>query len=337
MATSSGHLAMMGMSLLAVCLPIQVLHAAEPDRLLSLQLAARRGDSGARRTNNAASRSTEGSPAASVSTEWIPVSANACEAVSEISELVTRRRTDGTLEMLLVRSPDDITDRDVGSVFMCPGPDGGPAFECVMTNDGWARYDAFVMANIGRHLTMVAFGKVRVVGEIRVSHGNVFFVYQLSESENTVLRHHLQERITVRTGEQSADTAASASEVWRPVLLVTAAVIVVILVVMAAFPARGLRPVFPRKACLVGALACGCLGLAIGAYAFGFSGLFPPITVDQGGQLVREHVIHLPRLLLGGLGGAAVGAVGGILLTFIVRRAVFNLGRLLRRLKKTGE
>jgi hypothetical protein len=252
---------------------------------------------------------------ASLVAKWVPVMESKAFEFLGHSGFAIRRNTNGQVELLVLISEADLTERDVSGFDTTLDGNGRRAVLVTFNDTGRPKLLQLTRDNFGRQVAQVINGKVWNAPYIR----STLRTQAVISGDFTTLEKMLENSpFQLKPSCLSPPRHSITITPLRIVLLLA----FVLLIVLACFPAHGLnKSRYPRSWIVVGLL----LGLVAGGYWFG-------VTKSVAGPDSQGDIppwadiveVRVPHVLLGAVVGGLFGIAGGYLARCIVRRAVHN-------------
>jgi len=297
-------LLVVGLGIILVCTPrVQGSQMRQPD-MVWFAIAAKCSDDASFLAAARASHADEVTIAGALVGRWVPMTPDVAKEAAA-TDLVTRSRADGSTELLIHVSVDDIHDDDIACVWKELGPDGcSQVLVFGLHSAGSRRMLQLTRNNKGRRVAQVVRGSAVAIPVIRslVTEQVVLTRQPSKESEEALLaafsaapRDKAAEEI-----RQSLRTSSSPHNVWSAVAIL--AIVAVVLVGLLVRRPEDLRVLW---CCLWAALVAAPAATLIA-------------TVHSGSSLVEEGVyVATQRVSVRACGLALVvagAATGGWLL-----------------------
>ncbi len=273
------------------------------------------------KSHSASTTSQDGKNTSEDSREkWVPVARKIAEEVTKSPFLVTRTIGDERVEILVIYDSDDITEREIRWIDRTEDRYGEVALLIGMNKEGNRRLLRLTENNLHRHVSQIINGTVYSVHEIVCIVGGQVMVGGISVEEiEKIESSNMKEKL--RRGR--AEVTFTSLTFWNLGIIL----FLLALIILGIIPSKGLQAArFPKIWLILGAI----IGAIVGGYAFGFSittGIGP--TEQEVDAITKIYTISLLGMILGAVGGTVVGLVMGILARLIVRRALFNIKKLL--------
>lgn len=263
--------------------------------------------------------------------KWVPTLESTGAILKENSEFVTRASKE-RIELLVLVSPNDVTESDVHRLYSDKDMRGRMALRVVFSDKGSSKIFTLTKNLIGykkpeRYMAEIMDGRVYATPVILAPvSGSVLIMGDISQP--------LIDDIGSRAKLGPVFGVLDKSEIPPYAIVVTPLRIVLffgilVIVALGSFSAKGLQESkHPQIWVVIGIV----VGAFIGAYVLGFSVTYG--TADVGGgvsAITKTTHISILWILVGGVIGAGLGFLAGRLCRFFIRRAIHNVGRLVYR------
>jgi hypothetical protein len=263
--------------------------------------------------------------------KWVPTLQDKVDSFVQNPHLVTRESDAGQVQLLVLVSDDDITEQYVREIAAGKDRFGRLAVDIRLNDAGIGKLRRLSRNNLStgshvRHAAMIMDGKVYVAPELVTTLSDTF---QMTGDFTESMIDSIGKRAggKVKRVYYSPPPGSITIYPWR--IGVLAVILVVIL--LGLLPARGLVPSKHTRSWVVTGVIVGAI---LGAYKLGVSVSYGAADIGGGLSATEERIsISLLWLFLGGVAGAGVGAIVGLLSKLLARRAIYNAGRLLSKIR----
>ncbi|MHC4337744.1 MAG: SecDF P1 head subdomain-containing protein [Planctomycetota bacterium] len=259
--------------------------------------------------------------------KWVEVLKSAEEILGTDPNLVTRHNRKGRLELLVLVDAHDVTESDVRRISPDINRYGQLALGIVFNKKGARKL-------FNRTASMLAYGKPnRYMAQIMDNKvyatpvilspvsGRALITGKISQTLIDDISRRTKRGLVVKVWHESEMPYYYMTPLRVFLLLAGISIIVA-----GSFPAKDLRKSRYAQTWIVIGIAVGAI---IGAYQLGVSVTYG--TADIGGGLsVIEERTHISLLwaFVGCIIGGGFGFSAGLLCRFFVRRAIYNIGKL---------
>lgn len=254
--------------------------------------------------------------------KWVPAVESKTSDFLVNQSLVTRQDAHGGVELLVLITEDDITDRDVSELGTTLDRYGKLALEVCFKDTRPPKYLKLTKNNINRHLAQIVDGQVHSAPQI-VSAADVAMI------AGNFTEDQIDKMIKDSPFKRFYSSPPPGAITITP-LRILIFLIVLFLLVFGSLPARGLRESsYPRSWIIVGIV----IGIVIGGYWVGVTKSTPgpdnPYGIPPWGDLIQISILGV---LFGSVVGGLLGVPLGYLLRFIIRRVVHNASGIIYRI-----
>jgi len=299
------------------------------DWTMELRIAANpKEDSGVVETANN-SEMLKVSKEGKVVAKWVEVLQSAEESLGKDPNLVTRRHKEGRLELLVLVDANDITQSYVQRISPDKDRYGQLALRIVFNNEGSTKI-------FNRTKSMLAYGKPeRYMAQIMDSKvyatpailstvsGSAIITGDISQSLIDDISRRAKRGLIVKVWDKSEIPPYAIAITPLRLFLLFA---ILLIIVSGSFPAKELKKSEHPQIWIVFGIAVGAI---IGAYQLGVSITYGTADIGGGLSAIEERVhISLLWVFVGGIIGGGLGFLIGLLGRFFVRRAIYNIGKL---------
>lgn len=250
--------------------------------------------------------------------KWVPVIESKTSDFLKHSSFVTRRNTQGQVELFVLVSENDVTESDVCEIGTTLDMNGKLALSVRFKDVDTPKLLELTKNNLGRQVAQIINGQVYNAPYIRSTlHTQAIITGDFTEDTfNKMLK---DSPFRLRPSYPSPPPYAITVTPLRIIIFL----IILLFLIFASLPTRGLKQSkHPRSWIVVGIV----IGIVIGGYWLGVTKTTTGPDFQNGippwGQLIRINILGI---LSGSVIGAVLGVAGGYLFRFIVRRAIHNV------------
>ena len=253
-------------------------------------------------------------------TKWYSVSNKISAEVKQLQNITTRQK-EGRLEILLHCSKDDITWKDIAMVRDSLDHNGLPMFELLIKDNAQDRLFNFTKQNKGKYFAEVVNDEVVFVPKIQAPFSDYISLCNVSQDQLNDIQF------------QHATPVLYFKDVDYPIRLTIRHLLIfmfcIVVLILNLIPTKGMpRKKTPRIWIIIFAVVSGILC----GYYFGVSHNYGSFEMmKKYNAEVRETHITLVNLFLGAIAGAFLGIICSYPAWYLLRRAIFNAGRLFTR------
>jgi hypothetical protein len=266
--------------------------------------------------------------------KWVPTLQDKVDSFVQNPHLVTRESGAGQVELLVLVSDDDITEQYVRDIAAGKDRFGRLAVDIRLDDAGMGKLRRLSRNNLStgsrvRHAAMIMDGKVYGAPELVAT---LYDAFQITGDFTESMIDSIAKRAggKVKRVYYSPPPGSITIYPWR----LGALAVILIVILLGLLPARGLMP---SKHPLWWIVTGATVGAILGAYKLGVSVCYGTADIGGGLSAIEERInIGLLYLFLGAVAGAGVGAIVGLLSRFLVRRAIYNVGRLFSKSRSKG-
>jgi hypothetical protein len=253
--------------------------------------------------------------------KWVPALKRQKTDLSDDPNLVTRRREDGNIELLVLVGTEDVTEEEVREIRRGINYLNGSLALDFELNDAGEKKLRKLSRNClyQRYLAQIIDGQVyRALPVVSILVRNFQIPGDFSEAEIQQIAERSKEKFTE---EYVKPPYAITVTPFRFIIFL----IFLFLLIFSVFPARGLKKSnYPKLWIIISAL----IFALVGGYTYGVSELtgrhFNDPETPPWATVIN---INLTGVALGALVGSVLGIIPGFVLRFVIRRGLYNVAR----------
>lgn len=265
--------------------------------------------------------------------KWVEVAESAERHLEEDPSLVTRRSEQGRLQLLVLISSNDVTEKDVRRISPSKDRYGGLALRFRFSDEGSSKLfnltEKYAYQKLKYCIATIMDGKVTATPIIVMPVREVVQIAgDFDEGLIEDIRQRSKKGLVVTTYDEPPPYAITVTPLRLAVFFAVA-----FFVIVGSLPAKGLeKSKHPKVWTVVGIIA----GILVGAYKLGVTERtgVAAVGVWDVDAVRAVHIvtqIALLWVLVGGAIGAGFGYLIGRLCRFFVRRAIHNVAALVFR------
>lgn len=264
--------------------------------------------------------------------KWVEVAESAERHLEEDPSLVTRRSEQGRLQLLVLISSNDVTEKDVRRISPSKDRYGSLALRFRFSDEGSSKLfnltKKYAYTKLRRCIATIMDGKVMATPIIIMPvREGVQIAGDFDEGLIEDIRQRSKKGLVMITYDEPSPYAITVTPLRLAVFFAVA-----FFVIVGSLPAKGLeKSKHPKVWTVVGIIA----GILVGAYKLGITKRTGVAAGFGGWDAFRavhiETRIELLWVLVGGAVGAGFGYLIGRLCRFFVRRAIHNVAALVFR------
>ncbi len=263
---------------------------------------------------------------------WVPIAENKSDELQKNAGILTRQGQDGVPELLVLVGANDVTQDDVRRLYHEINSDGQIALRVDFNKESESK--VFELTKGLVRLRDMTDGQAGYLAMIMDRQVYVVVGVSIAISSGCVI-NGVDENLIERIGERSGGLLTAHPRVpsGYSITVTTVDIVlflaVILTIILGSLRAEGLGESKHPRIWIV----CGIVvGVVVGAYQLGVSETFGSVGIGGGYSAIGRRIdISLLWGTIGGALGSVLGYVGGRLCRFFLRRAIYNLKRLILR------